>query len=632
MKSKHYLIAASALMGIIFVSSNLIVQKLFASARIDFTENNLFTLSNGTKETVNGLAEPVDITFIYSRQVAQDFPAIRAYAARVRELLDSYESQSGGNVVIREIDPTPFSPAEDEALAAGITAVDTNGQDPLYFGIIGRNTIDDQHVIPFLAPEREVTLEYDLTRMIARLDDPYPRRVGILSSLPGMTSPGGEGGYQVLRDIQKSFEIVPIADDFKALPEDLDVLLMAHAGPMSDWQAWLVEQYLMRGGSAVILADPAAKTAALSGPFEFSDTPAATDFGRLGDAMGVTLSKRAVADAASALPVPVDMGNGRVEELAHPLFIGTPAGDMNQDDLVTADLSRTVNMGAPGAILFENASKNLTVTPLMQTGPGPSLIDAEQAVRDMAPAEVLRAYQAQSGPFTLAARVSGKLHSAFPNGAPEIDVPDDPVLAEIARAGKESAPKHLDVAEASSEIVLIGDVDLLADDFYIYPGQSIVVADNGALVLNAIDALSGGGELSRLRSRAQSLRPMDRIDAMRERAEAQYFRQQGQLEARLEAAQARMEELQAIGSTDGFFAGDLEADLSETERVELAELRDDIVRIRGLLRDIERDYRRDIDRMENRLKLINIWGGPLFVALIGLWIWWRGRQKARAEI
>lgn len=629
MKSKHYVIAASALMGIVFVSSNVIVQNLLAGARIDFTENNLFTLSNGTKNTLAEIAEPVDITFVYSRQVAQEFPAVRAYAARVRELLDSYASQSGRKVNVREIDPTPFSPEEDEALAAGITAINTNSEDPLYFGVIGRNMIDDERVIPFLAPEREVTLEYDLTRMIARLDDPYPRRVGILSSLSGMTSPGGDGGYQLLRDINKSFEIVPITEEFQNFPDDLDVLLMAHTNALSDRQSWLVEQYLMRGGSAVILVDPAAKIAAAGGAFEYSETPVQSDLGLLGKNWGVTLSKSAVADAASALPVPVDMGNGRVEELAHPLFVGTPAGDMSQADLVTADLSRTVNMGAPGALLFDNPASGLTVTPLMQTGPSPSFIDAEQAARDMAPGEVLRAYQAHSGPFTLAARISGKLPSAFPDGAPRIEEPDDPVLAEIARAGAESAPPHLANATHSSEIIIIADADMLADDFYIYPGQDIVVADNGALVLNAIDALSGGGELSRLRSRAPSQRPMERIDSMRERAEAQYFRQQGELESRLITAQGRMEELQAIGSSDGFFAGDLEADLTDIERAELSELREDIVRLRGLLRDIERDYRRDIDRMERKLKSINIWGGPIFVGLLGLLVWWRTRQRAR---
>lgn len=630
MKAKHYLIIATALTAIIFVAANLLVQKVFTGARIDFTENNLYTLSDATKSTLKTVAEPVDLTFVYTRSAGQDFPAIRAYAARVRELLQVYESQSGGNVRVTEIDPLPFSPAEDQALAAGITAIDTNGSDPLYFGIIGRNSIDDQRVIPFLAPEREVTLEYDLTRMVARLDDPDPPRVGILSSLPGMTAPGGEGGYTLLRDIHKSFDVEPIAETFQSLPEDLDVLLIAQPPLLSPRQEWLIDQFILRTGRAVILVDPAAKTVASTGPFNMSDAATSSSLMAWGDAWGVELSTSAVADAASALPVPVDTGGGRIEELAHPLFLGIPAGDMNQDDLITADLSRAVNFGAPGAFSTEDLAATLEMTPLLSTGPSPSFIDASDAITDMAPQQVLRQYQTEPAPLVLAARLSGRLSTAFPQGAPAFDEPSDPMLAEIARAEAAAALPHISQSETDAQIVLVADVDFIADDFYIIPNEQIVVADNGALVLNALDALAGSGELSRLRSRAPSLRRMERIDRMRENAEAIYFRQQSALQDNLQTAQARLEELQAIGATDGFFSGDLEADLTEAERTELLDLRQKIVELRAQLREIERNYRRDIDRLEGTLKAINIWGGPFLVCLIGLFVWYRQKRKATA--
>ena len=623
MKAKHFLPAATALAATIFVSGNLLTQHVLSGARIDFTENNLYTLSKGTKDTLANVAEPVEITLVYTRGVGQDYPAVRAYAARVRELLESYRSQSGGQVIVHEIDPSPFSEAEDEALAAGITAVGTSGTDPLYFGIIGRNAVDDQRVIPFLAPEREVTLEYDLTRMVARLDDPDPPRVGILSSLPGMTAPGGEGGYTLLADITKSFDVVPISQEFQSLPEDLDVLFVAHPPELSARQAWLIDQHILRHGRAVFMVDPAAKTAMGDGMFGTSRDHARSDLGALGKAWGVTLSEDAVADAANALPVPVDTGNGRMEELAHPLFIGTPASDMNANDLVTADLTRNVNFGAPGALLADDLPGGEVFSPLISTGPSPSYIDAGAAVRDMTPGDVLKSYKTSPQPLVLAARLSGSLATAFPAGAPALDEPTDPGLAELARAEAANAPPHISRSETDAEIVLIADVDALADDFYIIPGRDVVVADNGALVLNAIDALSGGGELSRLRSRAPSLRPMTRIDRMRESAEAKYFRQQAELENRLATAQSRLEELQDISATDGFFSGDLEAFLSEDQRAELAKLRADIVELRERLRSIERDYRRDIDRLEGTLKLINIWGGPFLIGLIGLLVWRR---------
>lgn len=630
MKAKHYLIAATALTGIIFVSANLLVQNVFTGARIDFTENNLYTLSDATKTTLKTVAEPVDITFVYTRSTGQEFPAIRAYAARVRELLRVYESQSDGKIQVTEIDPVPFSPAEDQALAAGITAVDTNGSDPLYFGIIGRNSIDDQRVMPFLAPEREVTLEYDLTRMVARLDDPDPPRVGILSSLPGLTAPGGEGGYTLLRDIHKSFDVEPIAETFQSLPEDLDVLLVAQPPRLSPRQEWLIDQFVLRTGRAVFLVDPAAKTVANTGPFDMSDAETASSLMALGEAWGVTLSEDAVADAASALPVPVDTGGGRIEELAHPLFLGIPAGDMNQDDLITADLSRSVNFGAPGAFTAGDLAEGAELIPLLTTGPSPSFIDATEAVTDMTPQQVLRQYQTEPAPLALAARLSGHLNTAFPQGAPAFDEPSDPMLAEIARAEAASALPHISESETEAQIVLIADVDFIADEFYIIPNEQIVVADNGALVLNALDALAGGGELSRLRSRAPSLRRMERIDRMRENAEAIYFRQQAALQDNLQTAQARLEELQAIGAADGFFSGDLEADLTEAERTELLDLRQRIVDLRAQLREIERNYRRDIDSLEGTLKAINIWGGPFLVCLIGLFVWYRQKRKEAA--
>jgi len=630
MKAKHYLIAATALTAIIFISANLLVQKVFTGARIDFTENNLYTLSDATRSTLDTVAEPVDITFVYTRATGQDFPSIRAYAARVRELLQVYESQSGGKVRVTEIDPVPFSPAEDQALAAGITAIDTNGNDPLYFGIIGRNSIDDQRVIPFLAPEREVTLEYDLTRMVARLDDPDPAKVGILSSLPGMTAPGGEGGYTLLRDIHKSFDVEPISETFQSLPEDLDVLLVVQPPELSDRQQWLIDQFILRQGRAVFLLDSAAKTVANAAMFDTSEPETTATLGVFGNAWGVSLSDGAVADAASALPVPVDTGGGRIEELAHPLFLGIPAGDMNQEDLITADLARSVNFGAPGAFSVGALGDEMEFTPLLTTGPSPSFIDAENAVTDMSPQQVLRQYKTEPGPLVLAGRLSGRLTTAFPLGAPAFDEPADPLLAEIARAEAASALPHISQSETDAQLVLIADVDFIADDFYIIPNEQIIVADNGALVLNALDALAGGGELSRLRSRAPSLRRMDRIDRMRENAEAIYFRQQAALQDNLETAQARLEELQAIGAADGFFSGDLEADLTEEERTELLDLRQRIVDLRAQLREIERNYRRDIDRLEGTLKAINIWGGPLLVCLIGLFVWYRQKRKEAA--
>ncbi len=624
MNRSRFFVLMSLFALILFAGFNIAAQKFLSGARLDFTGNRLYTLSTGTRQTLKDMAEPVELTFVFSRHAAQDYPAVNAYAARVRALLEAYRDTSGGRVRLIEIDPAPFSEAEDMALAAGISGLETDGPDPLYFGLIGRNTIDDERVIPFLAPELETTLEYDLTRMIARLDDPEPPRIGILSSLPGLTSPAEDGGFGLLADLAKSFDAERLPQDFQSIPDSIDVLLIAHPDDLTRRQTWLIDQFALRKGRILFLIDPAARAEASE-----QGGMARSDLGLLGTAWGLSLSTDAVADAANALEIAVSLGQGRNENMAHPLFIGIPSNEMNPADPVTADLSRTVNFGAPGALITGPMPAGLRWTPLITTGPAPSYIPARDAVRDLKPADVLKLYKTEKSALTLAGRLSGRLRTAFPDGAPPFEPPADPSLAEALRAEAAAAPEHIAQGSAESEIIIVADIDLITDDYYIYPEGNTVVADNGAFILNALDALSGGGELSRLRSRAEAFRPMTRIENMRQDAEARYFRQQAELEDRLAVAQARLTELQSQGAAEGGFSGDLEAVLTEAERGELAQLREDIVSLRGRLRGIERDYRRGIDQLENGLKAINIWFGPLLVAIAGFVVW--RRQKRRQE-
>ena len=262
MTGRRYLFLTSILSIAIFVLANMLLQPRMDSARIDFTEGGLYTLADGTKNTLRELAEPVELTFVYTRRVGQDYPAIRSYADRVRELLQAYKGVAGSKLQIREIDPTPFSRAEDEVIDAGISALETGDSDPLYFGLIGRNRVDDVRVIPFLSPDSESTLEYDLTRLITRLDRPDPPVVTILSSLRGMQGDGRSEGYFILREAAKSFRIEQLPAEFVSIPEMTDVLFIAHPPELTEYQLYLIDQFLMRKGRALIMIDPASKASA----------------------------------------------------------------------------------------------------------------------------------------------------------------------------------------------------------------------------------------------------------------------------------------------------------------------------------------------------------------------------------
>ncbi len=630
MTARIFLLAASLLLVIVFAGANLLVQGHLRGARVDFTGHKLYTLSDGTRATLRDLSEPVEVTFVYTRSVGQAYPAVQAYAVRVRELVATYAAIGGVNIRLREIDPAPFSEAEDEALAAGLIAVDTSGGDPLYFGIIGRNSVDDERVLPFLAPEQETRFEYDLTRLIARLDQPEPANIGLLSTLPGMAAVTDEAGYVILRDLHKTFTVTRIEDNFMALPPEIDVLMLAHPPELTDWQLWQIDQFILRKGRALILLDPAAKTAPGSGPFGLTNRQIRSDLNRFSEAWGVRLSDDAIADTETALSIEADAGDGRTTILRHPLFLSIPPGLMSSDSLITADITRSINFGAPGRlILSDDAPGSREV--LLETGPAPSAIPAESAAHDLSPSDTLDAYEPrEGGPAVLAVRLTGPLVSAFPDGAPVPPISDDPIYGELARAAAEEALPHTATSAIDAEIVIIADVDLLEDSLHFDAQSGTPYADNAAFILNALDSLSGGSELMSLRTRAPGLRPMVRVERMRLVAQDKFFDEQARLEARLTRTQQRLAELQSVGAAGDFFAGDVTAELSDAERIELARLREDIVSTRNRLRQIERDFRREIDGLEARLKAFTILAGPLGVGLMGLFLWWQTRRRPRA--
>lgn len=601
---------------LVFGLGNYLLQPRLAGVQLDLTERRLYTLSKGTRETLAQLAEPIDLTFVYTRQVGQAYPEIRAYADRVREVLQTYSALAGESIRLHEVDPEPFSEAEDRALDAGLRAVEIGAGDPLYFGLIGRNAIDDERVIPFLSPDREGTLEYDLTRLVARLDDPSPARIGLLSGLEGLRGQGEEAGYLVRREMAKSFRIAPIEPDFVTLPEDLDALVLAHPPALDPYQAWLIDQYLLRGGRLLVFVDPAAKAATLGGAFNTQSRRARSDLGLLGRHWGLTLSRQAVADASLALPVEGRARNGRAGVVGQPLFLATTPETQNPRDPIVSQLARGVHLGAPGAL--EAAPQDrLAFAPLLETGESPSFVPADRAVEDMRPEEVVAAYDALEGPLVLAGRLSGAFTTAFPDGPPPVPRSGDRVRDELAAAAAETAPDHLTTSTADGLVIAVADTDLLDDGFYVDPASGNPIADNAAFVINALDTLTGASGLQSLRSRVPGRRPMTRVDRLRQAAESRYFEEQQALEAELRAHQARIEDLQRAMEEAPAVVGDPMSGLSPEERRELEALRADLLTTRNQLREIERDFRREIDALEARLKLINIWGGPLLVLGLG---------------
>jgi len=631
MSNRRFSLFAALCVFIAFIALNLTASVWLRSWRLDLTENQLYSLSAGTQDTLDALTEPVELTLYFSRDAASANPQLQAYGARVREMLQTFAARAHGRVRFIEIDVEPFSEEEDRAVEAGLAPLTLyEGADPFYFGLTGANAIDDRKTIPTFSPEREPFLEYEITRLIYELERPDPTRIGLITSLPldpNQADSPFPGGAQPMfaGELGRLMQVTTLAPDFTEIPADIDVLVIIHPQMLTDVQDFAIDQFIMRKGRAFIAVDPASLSAQASAQQQqFSPfgpppmAPPSSNMARLMSAWGVSLSGDVVLDLDGSLPVQTQGPQGQPMQAPQPLFFRVDPDRLDRDDLMTAWLARGITFGLSGA-LNVSEREGVIATPLARTTARTTHIPAERALMQPSPFDLINEWPPTPGQVeTVALHVSGVLASAFPDGPPEGAPP----------AADGSAP--LTQSAGQAQVVIVADADFIDDAFYVAP-QSGTFADNGAFALNAIEVLGGSDALVSLRSRAPGLRPMDTVERMERDAQRMIQQRRDQLQSELAETESNLARLQSAGQGSGFFAGDLGAELTEEERVELDRFRNRVTQVRSELRSTERDLRVEIDRLQAIVVFVNVWAAPVLVACAGLFLFWRRQRRTRGK-
>ena len=124
-------ILALVLLVALFFGINILAGQGLRSARIDLTENKLFTLAEGSRRIARSAEEPIRLTYYWSQSITRKSPGLQQWGQRVRELLEEFQRQSGGKIKLEIVDPEPFSDAEDQAKLAGLVeSIRASGEDP----------------------------------------------------------------------------------------------------------------------------------------------------------------------------------------------------------------------------------------------------------------------------------------------------------------------------------------------------------------------------------------------------------------------------------------------------------------------------------------------------------------------
>jgi len=597
--------AGLLLIALAFLAFNTFSSLVFTDARLDLTEQKLYTISEGTETILDGLEQPIELHFFYSDAATKDLVALRNYARRVEEMLRAYEREADGKLKLHVIDPQPFSEQEDRAAEFGLQAVPLNqGGDTVYFGLAGTNAQGQRQSIPFFALDQEEFLEYEISRLVQSLASAQMPVVGVLSGLPinggfDMRTQQATPPWMVLEDIRQLFHIESLKRDVDMIPASVSVLMLVHPKDLPEQTLYAVDQFVMRGGKLLVFVDPysEADPGQGIGPGEFGEGRA-SDLEPLFRAWGVRMAPgQVVADASYAMSVGVGAERRPVR---HPGWLNLPQRTMDNEDVTTASLE-SLTMATAGFLEpLEGATTRFT--PLIQSSSYAMPVEAERFAMLDNPAELLRELEPTGERYTLAARIQGPARSAYPDGI----------------EGREDGLKE----STSINVIAVADSDLLADRMWVqvqdFFGQRMPQpwADNGTFVVNALDNLSGTDALISVRSRGRFARPFGVVEALQRQAENRFREKEEVLQERLAATEAQLAQLQGPNAEGAI-------ELTAEQQTALQGYMQDKLRIRKELREVRYQLDADIETLGRTLKFFNIALVPLVltlgVLLRGLW-------------
>lgn len=610
------------LLFVCLIAVNVLVF-LLPAARLDITEDRLFTISEGSREILQDLKDPLLVKLYFSRSSEELPNSFKTYGQRVEDLLGEYEALSGGRLELQIFDPKPDSEEEEWAQKYGIEAVTLPSGNAVYFGI-AMQMLDRETALPFLDPRRQEFLEYDLTQSIYQVSQVNKPKVGILSSMdlaggpalmPGQ--PPGEK-WAFLSELEKFQDVRMLQTNLTEVPEDISLLLVVHPKEFSDSLQYALDQYVMRGGRLVLLLDPSARSDLASPMNRMSQQPNLTsDLPQLREAWGIAFdSSKIVGDFQYATPVNTNSGVMRF-----PFWMSIRSNALSADHPLTSELESLLFIEAGSLGKLDNYS--VEMTPLLSASPDSGMMDAFMT-RFMQPQQMVRELKTSPEPKALVALYTGKLSSAFPEGPPAPKQTDD------STPPPSYSKPHLKETAESNTILVFSDVDFLSDDYSVqklnFLGQTLVqpTNDNLNLGLGAVEYFSGNDALQGIRSRGRFQRPFTRLIALQQDAQVRYQAEEMQLQQSLEEVQRRLEQLlQGAGKE-----GQKEILLPPEIQDEIKQFREEERQTRRKLREVRKILRQDIEQLGNRLLVLNLVAVPLLVGIFGLFIY-RNRVRGR---
>jgi len=586
---KYFLISVLSTL-LLFLSFNFIINKINFNIGIDFTSTKTFTLSKGTKNVLANIQEPLQIEFIYSRELSKNIPIIQNYANQIEGLLSRYVDLAKGKINLEILDPEPYSDQEDYVERFGVQGfpVDQEGSN-IYFGLIATNTTDDIEIISFFDPSKAGSLEKQLTDIVYKLNRIEKPTIGILTQVetqsPNPNIPL-QGEYIIFEQLENYYEIQYLSPTAEKI-EDIDLLLVYHPSEISMSTEYAIEQFILQGGKTLLFIDPY---------FEKDDySEKSSNLANVLKTLNLNYIDQVILDGAQATRLQTQQNISDNTSLQTLLKLNWPevrSDFINQQEEISNGLS-LVRLISPGGLMQQDQESPTTYTSILSS----SELTMDLTIQEVQdPINLINNFNPSGIVYDFAVKVGGNAVSNFENF-------------------ENKYANHLSQSSENLNVIVFSDADFIRSPYWArvqrFLNSTVIEesSDNGTLVSNIMDVLTGFDDFVDLRNKETPFRPFTVVQKLQAEAEKQYLGQEQELQQKLELA------LQEIKNLSGGRDNE-NVQLSDSQMEELALFQLEVEKTRKELREVRRNLNKEIDALANNINVINTFLIPFLLIIL----------------
>lgn len=646
------------------------IYRLAEGARVDLTSTQLYSLTDGTQDIIQKMKDegvkPIEVKLYFSATNGKTLPAFIknfiTYNDYVRNLIREYERAADGKIRFTTFDPKTDSDDEQDAGDFGLDGKQINSEgDKFFFGLVFETQTGSRDVIDFLWPEKQETIEYEISKRIYSLLWPEKNKIGIISSLeplpdnnPYMMQMMQMQGRRpsepwiMMTLLQETYDVEMITDAQTISKEEYDLLMVIHPKNLGDKELWAINEWVVTGGDTMVFLDNYALAdeppANPQNQLQALQQRRASNLERLLDQWGVSMTQdEFVADYNMATRTPTQTGGSEMSVVYLTVTEENSADVFDSESPILNGLNN-VTFFMSGALDIKDDAP-ATVTPLITTtdagsrlniAPGFGGAPGQLSYIDMMsqPTKLLDAYEADARQ-NLAVLINGKLPSVFPDGATfpketpappagmppgmQMPTPEDAEMVTMAPIPEEQL--------AESRVLVFADLDFINDRVAFQQSFFGVQAtnDNHKVVLNAVDFMVGARELMDVRSKKQIRRPFKVFDEIERKADADMLEEEKGIRAQIEAFNEELRAKQSSATQKD--AALMDKQLSEDIEAINAKIDEGNKR----LREIRKAKRSALEGTENTVRFIIVALMPIIVCVFGIMVFIkrRGAQGKR---